>query len=427
MSHSRLSPSSAHRWTLCPGSVREEAKYPDVSGDAAKDGTHSHTLLEFCIKNSMADPHKYVGQTMEDHEGKFTIDADRASRVKVAIEYINRRVVELGGKVAIRSEERVDPGPILGRTDVAGTGDVQLIAENFLEIIDYKDGMTPVSAKNNRQMQFYGLGALVPYKNGDDYPFATIRTTIVQPKLSFRGADPINSHDYDLGELLDIGDELSTLAALTDNPGASLIPGDEQCKWCKAKGNCPALAKHALEGAQVMFANVDIANQSANNEPTELSDERIREIIEGAPLVRQFLVAVEEEALRRMKAGQHINGLKLVNGKGNRSWNMDDDELAGKLKSMGIPKSAMFVSKIVSPAQLEKLTWESAGKKKSLSKKQLEKVATNYIRKNKGKLTIALETDDRAAVTTNATDMFKDVETVETVETATPAIPNWLS
>ena len=43
--HSKLSPSARSRWGACPGSVREEAKYPkQPSGAAAIDGTHSHTL-----------------------------------------------------------------------------------------------------------------------------------------------------------------------------------------------------------------------------------------------------------------------------------------------------------------------------------------------------------------------------------------------
>ena len=72
-SHAQLSPSKAHRWTVCPGSIREEAKYPDVSGAAAIDGTHSHTLLEKSLLDNK-DPLEYVGQTLTDHEGDFVYD-----------------------------------------------------------------------------------------------------------------------------------------------------------------------------------------------------------------------------------------------------------------------------------------------------------------------------------------------------------------
>ena len=54
--HSRLSPSSAARWMVCHGSVREEAKFPEPpSGEAAVAGTHTHTLLEYCLKTG-SDP-----------------------------------------------------------------------------------------------------------------------------------------------------------------------------------------------------------------------------------------------------------------------------------------------------------------------------------------------------------------------------------
>ena len=48
--HQTRSPSKAYRYLACPGSIREEAAYPDPpSGPGAIDGTHSHTLLEHCI------------------------------------------------------------------------------------------------------------------------------------------------------------------------------------------------------------------------------------------------------------------------------------------------------------------------------------------------------------------------------------------
>jgi hypothetical protein len=72
--HAQLSPSKAHRFLACPGSVREEAKYPEPpSGPGSIDGSHSHTLLQHCIK-SRVDPLTMVGQTLKDHEGDFVVD-----------------------------------------------------------------------------------------------------------------------------------------------------------------------------------------------------------------------------------------------------------------------------------------------------------------------------------------------------------------
>jgi hypothetical protein len=156
--HAQLSPSKRSRWALCPGSIREEAKYPEEeSGEAAVDGTHSHTLLETCIKSGM-DAALYVGQSLFDHEGQFKVDADRAARVQIAIDYIRNQ--SMNGMFTVISETRVDPAHLLGRDDLSGTVDVQIIAGEMLELIDYKDGMGIVSAEGNMQLEQYAYGVL---------------------------------------------------------------------------------------------------------------------------------------------------------------------------------------------------------------------------------------------------------------------------
>jgi hypothetical protein len=181
--HAKLSPSKRSRWALCPGSIREEAKYPEQdSGPAAVDGTHSHTLLEHCIKTS-EHPLSLTGKSVVDHEGPFVIDAARAERVMVALDYIERRVAEYNGLCEVVSETKVDPAHLLGRDDLSGTVDVQIIGGDTLELIDYKDGMGVVTAEGNLQLEQYAYGVLAGYKlpvNGD-YPFSTVRMTIIQP------------------------------------------------------------------------------------------------------------------------------------------------------------------------------------------------------------------------------------------------------
>lgn len=423
--HSRLSPSSAHRWMLCPGSVREEAKYPDKpSGEAAIDGTHSHTLLELCVKGpEVLDPNTFVGHSLEDHEGPFVVDDERAARVKVATDYVIQRKQELG-TVSVRSEEQVDPAGYIGRDDMKGTADVQLIGENLIEIIDYKDGMTPVLALNNPQLITYAIGAIMPYRTGSmEFPFGTVKVTIVQPKLGVMGKEVISSHEYSLPELLDWARELRDRAAATDDPNAPLVAGESQCKWCDAKGNCSAQAGNALEKAQVLFGD-NMAEQSANRDPNQLDDSQLVGIIEAAPLIKEFLVAVEAEAMRRMETGQVVPGLKIVRGRGSRKWNIPDEELETKLKGMGVPKASIYTQKIISPAQAEKLKWTKKGEPAKLSAKQLKRIEDNYITKSQGAKTVVLDSDSRTAINTDAATMFKDIEPVQP---ATPALPAWLS
>ncbi len=436
--HAKLSPSKRSRWALCPGSIREEAKYPDTgSGPAAADGTHSHTLLEHCIDAGLIDPMTQVGEIMADHEGEFKVDADRAARVKIAVDYIRER--SMSGMFKVISEERVDPKFLLGRDDLSGTVDCQIIGPDWIELIDYKDGMGVVEAEGNMQLEQYAYGVLAGYKLpvNVEYPVKTIRMTIIQPKLALKGMKPITSWEVPVSYLLGNIGTIVVQAAATDAPDAPLVPGESQCKFCRAKGSCAALAGNVMKEVGIMFQPVvtqtlDVAQQSADKDPATMDDQQIRQIMEAAPLMRQLLEGVEKEALRRLKSGQTIPGLKLVNGKGSRSWSLTEAEIAEKLVKMGVPRSAVYETKLVSPAKAEKLTWKKKdGTQMQLSDRQLKRMESEYVTKLAGALTVVPESDSRPAVITNAAPMFSAVEaeaikyTLEKPEAE--SLPSWLS
>ena len=169
---------------------------------------------------------------------------------------------------------------------------------------------------------------------------------------------------------------------------------------------------------------MDVAQQSADKDPTTMSDEQIRQIMEAAPLMRQLLEGVEKEALRRLEAGIAVPGLKLVHGRGSRAWALPEEEMAEKLIKMGIPKTAIYETKLVTPAKAEKLTWEKRdGTKMQLSERQLKTMETEYVVKMAGKLTVAPESDSRPAVILNAAPLFSAVEAAPAVE----SLPSCLS
>ena len=428
--HAKLSPSKRHRWAVCPGSIREEAKYPDdTSGPAAIDGTHSHTLLEHCIKNGLSDPLDQVGEKFADHEGEFVVDKDRAHRVKLAMNYIVERSV--GGILKVVSEQKVDPEHLLSRKDLSGTVDCQIIGYDWIEIIDYKDGMGVVSAEGNVQLEQYVYGVLAGYKLPINvpYPVSRVIMTIIQPKLALKGMPIITSHEVKVSDLLSNIGTIVLQAAATDKPDAPLVPGDSQCKFCKAKGSCAALASNVMKEVGIMFQPavinpMDVAQQSADKDPTTMDDAQIKQIMEAAPLMRQLLEGVEAEALRRLQAGQSIPGLKLVNGRGSRAWALPEEQMAEKLVKMGIPKTAIYETKLVTPAKAEKLTWEKRdGTQMQLSDRQLKTMEKEYVVKMAGKLTVVPESDGRPAVVTNAAPLFGAVQAAPAAE----SLPSWLT
>ena len=431
-SHARLSPSSAYRWLACPGSVREEAKYPEPpSGPGAIDGTHSHTLLEHCIKGN-GDPLKMIGIKLKDHEGEFVVDRARADRVAQALTYVRQRAGFMGQVVA---ESRVQPAHFLGRDDMSGTADVQITTPLEFEVIDYKDGMNEVTAKDNPQLELYALGALAKLKlpiNGD-YGFQTVRTTIIQPKMALKGLPIITSHDLTIPELMGKIGKFVAGAAATDQPDAPLVSGSH-CKYCKHK-SCSQRAGDLVKEMGMSFPVLnqpvnpvaELSQQAADLDPNTMTPEKIAQIMLAAPLVRQMIESVEEEALRRLKAGQVIPGLKVVHGRGSRSWALPEEEMATKLTGMGIPKGVIWETKLVTPAKVEKLKWEKtkAGEKvqAQLSERQLKTLDTEYIAKVAGKLTVVPESDSRPAVVLDASPLFAAVPQAPVAE----SLPSWLS
>ncbi len=66
--------------------------------------------------------------------------------------------------------------------DGFGTGDLVIVADDVLQVIDFKYGKgVTVSAEHNPQMMLYALGALNLY--GYLYDIKTVKTAIVQPRL----------------------------------------------------------------------------------------------------------------------------------------------------------------------------------------------------------------------------------------------------
>ena len=276
-----------------------------------------------------------------------------------------------------------------------------------VEIIDYKDGISPVAAKGNPQLEQYAVGVMSElYAAGKTIP-ETFTLTIIQPKLRMKGLSGIDSHTYTLAELMVIKDKMVAEAAATDAPDAPYNPGESQCKYCAHGGACTARTTQALSSAGITFANLEVVEQTANKEPTTMTDKQLREVLEAAPLLRQMIDAAETEALRRFEAGQEIDGLKAVRGRGSRSWSHDDEAMESHLKSAGIPKSAIYKTTMISPAQIEKVRWSKRdGTVCQVTPAKLHQLQETCIKKSEGKIQIVASADPRPAVTLSAAALF---------------------
>lgn len=116
------------------------------------------------------------------------------------VEYVMERVNAAGRSAIVLIEQLLDfsewvPGGF-------GTGDVIVINDQAIEVIDLKFGKgVPVSAVNNPQLMLYGLGAINTF--GMLYEFELVRMTIHQPRL-----DQVSTFEMQVDDLLRWGDEV---------------------------------------------------------------------------------------------------------------------------------------------------------------------------------------------------------------------------
>jgi len=372
--HARLGCSSP-LWRFCPGSVRENAKYPNISNPAAADGTASHLLLELCMVNGVR-AEQYLGQVIgighPDSSGLmgWFVESDRVARVQMGLDYIFKRVEELkktysGCRVSVLSETKSVPGYIYNRSDWWGTCDISITAttqnNDFMyeyEIADYKDGRRYVSEVANTQLLDYLLGKISVYFAGREKQLSEplLRTTIIQPKVS----KPIRTYGTTMSELKKHGDIMYRAAIATDDPNAPLIPGKHCNHFCRHKTNCEAQSQSKIERGSIMDNNIV---EKVETSLTTMPAVELAKILNAEEVLMAAIAKAKSEAIRRLKEGQPVDGWVMGTGRASSVWNEDKEIIAKKLKGMGLKKDEIAPPSLISPAQARKLEWTDQRRK----------------------------------------------------------------
>jgi len=388
MAHAKLSPSGAHRWMRCPGSVALEASFPDQSSAYAAEGTLAHTLASEYLDGTGDNLFMRVGEQHTVDGFTFTVDEVMAAYV---MDYV-RLVREYAGDSLLLVEQRVPIGQITGEEGASGTSDTIAvdIANRVLFVIDLKYGMgVRVDAADNPQLMLYALGALEQCDQLGE--FDEVCMVIHQPRLNH-----VSEHWLSVGELLGFGNEVAFAAEATRQPDAALVPGEKQCRFCKAKATCPALAADVAEIVSGSATLDDFITPDAT-----MGDNYLSVAMSKVELVEHWCKAVRAEVERRLLAGQPVDGYKLVEGKrGNRKWSSDADAEA-LFKSFRLRQDEMYDYSLISPTKAEKLLKDTP--------KRWER-AQALISRAEGKPSVAPATDKRPALAVQSVaDDFRDL------------------
>lgn len=387
--HAKLSPSGAHRWAACPGSVVLEAEYPDTSSAYADEGTAAHTLASWCLEDGM-DADSYTGLEITAGERRFTVDADMAAYVQ---DYV-KLVRDYARQGALMVEQRVPITSWTYEEDAGGTADAVIvdIERQSLIVVDLKYGMgVRVSADDNPQLLLYALGAHEAFGVLSD--FTEITMVIHQPRLNH-----VSEWTISYSALRAFGDELRRAAeavqrAQRDSLGVAdhLQPGEKQCRFCKAKASCPALRAEVSEivGGDAACTVEDFAEFLPEPVDSLIGDNYLSMAMAKVGLVEDWCKAIRAEVERRLLAGKSVEGFKLVEGKrGNRKWS-DAKAVEGLLKSFRMRQDEMYALKLISPTAAEKLFKSNP--------KRWAKVQEHVVQ-DAGKPSVAFATDKRQAI-----------------------------
>ena len=394
MAHAKLSPSGAHRWMACSGSVGLEAPFPDSSSVYAAEGTVAHDVAAQCLIDDR-DPASFIGDVMEVDGFTFTVDKAMADYVA---DYV-KLVRDLAKGKTLYAESKVPIDHLTGEEGATGTSDAVIIdvADRNLSIVDLKYGMgVTVDATDNPQLMMYALGAFEMYNVLCD--FDTVSMYIHMPRLNYVAECHMSTED-----LLKFADDVRAAADKVRWEEPTFLPGEKQCRFCKAKATCPALRAEITEivGGSAAATIDEFADLLPEVPDMETGDNYLSVAMAKVGLVEDWCKGVRAEVERRLLAGQTVDGFKLVEGrKGNRKWS-NEAEVEALLKSFRMRQDEMYDMSLISPTKAEKMFKSNP--------KRWEKVEALTTRSD-GKPSVAFASDKRSEMTVQSVaDDFRDL------------------
>lgn len=376
--HAKLSPSSAHRWMRCPGSVALCADVENVSSTYADEGTFAHAIAAECLKNG-TDAARRMGQRSDD--GRFELTPELADAIQVYLDMVRGQMLIDDGTLLVEEKVIVSPR-------VYGTADAIVISQDrkVLHVFDLKMGAgVYVEVKGNQQARIYALGSLLTHlrlcKDVEQ-----VELHIVQPR-HHSDAPPWRTEKLDAKFLLgEFQVQVDLAARATAEPDAPLASG-EHCRFCPIKSRCPKLREETTAAAQHVFAPVPTTKAPNPAELTAADVGRLMPLFERA---EEWISAVRAHAYELAQKGQKIPGYKVVEKIGNRKWR-DASAAQAALEAAGC--HPFCEPELISPAQAEK----------KLGKKKADLVDPLTVRPVTG-MVLVLESDRRPAV--NAAAVF---------------------
>jgi len=384
--HSKLGPSAASRWLACTGSVALSAPYPNTTSEYAEEGTAAHNLVDAILRTGKTGMPSYKATAALEYDDRgYPLTNAMYQHVSDYVEYVNEHREVEGVECFIEVKTDFDYWVPNG----FGTVDCLIIKEGEAHVIDLKYGQgIPVSARENPQLMLYALGAFSKY--GVSHDLEKFKLTIHQPRL-----DSVSTWEISADDLLVWAEKVKLIAQKITKGDTNLVPGETQCRFCKAKNDCPALGQQMEDMAREGFEAIAEAEKTPMEKRGTDFRAKMLAVSENWKLLTKYREGILAASLEDLEHGRPVEGYKLVHGRGTRTWKSGDATVKAVEKALG--KKDAYVRKMVTPPAAEKL----------LNKKH--PLLQEHVIKLDGKLTIALESDKRQSVDVNPTEGFTEV------------------
>lgn len=382
--HARLSASGAHRWMACTPSVKLEEQFPDKESAYAAEGTLAHTMAETIIRYNNNEITK---RTFFTRMNKIRKEELYGKDMEEYISDYAQNVWEIFNEAKascpdaqLLPEQRLDFSEYV--PDGFGTGDIVIIADDMVQVIDLKYGKgVGVSAKENPQLRLYGLGAYLEHSML--YDIRRVKMTIIQPRL-----DNISTEELSVEELLEWAEKEVRPKAELAMKGEGEYQTGKHCRFCKAKTVCRARSEYNLELSKLEFRN-----------PDTLEEWEIGEILQRAEELNSYVSDVRDYVFdQALNHGKKYEGWKLVEGRSNRKY-LDEKKVRETLIEAGYTDEDITETKVLGITAMEK----------AIGKKVFGEVLSELVIKPEGKPVLVPETDKRPEIHT-ADSAKKDFE-----------------
>lgn len=418
--HAFFSPSASARWMACPGSMTfPQNTEQGGSSTFADEGTAAHELGAWCLADPVRNAIDRLDDDIEVNGAKYHVDEDFVDAVQTYVDDVRRRTI--GGHLLV--EQKVSLEEWLGPEQFGTSDAIGVIPRLRLGIVeDLKFGRgervyayspaTPDSqftitlpdgavVEPNSQLMLYGLGSLEQIMLlCDEVTHVTL--VISQPRLNH-----LHEITVTVGNLRAFGQSAKSAvaeanAAMIHAPNSPdhmfyLVPGDKQCRWCRAMPICKKLANKVAEDVRADFDTIAAVAPQAPLGAGELSRAMV-----AIPLISAWCNAVVAEVHTRVRAGEEIIGAdgkpyKYVQGDaGKRQW-VDEKEAEAALLGQLSEAKAYAPRKIITAPAAGKLL----DKKKT--KAIWDDVFVPLIKKAPGQPMLVMGSDSRPPYSPGAT------------------------